>query len=138
MSNSLLAKFVLEQSCTLDNFIKEKYFTMFSDLMENTFDSFEDNYRDKVAEYVEETYGDLEFNEEEGVYIHPDTNEEIEFESWQDAWYSCREEVFISLLESFREIVLQEIRQEYRELKDNIEIIISDYLEEILDYEWPR
>lgn len=137
MNEPLLAKFLLQFGCDIDEFVKEKFISsdLFPQVIVEKLDDITGNYEDMVREYVEDIYGEV--NETaDGIIIHPQTEEEIIYDDWSDWWDDLRDEVLDDLVNEFMFMIREEIDNTYEPLHELFADEVDVYLQESLDDEW--
>lgn len=138
MNEALEAKFILQFGSTIDEFITVRFIDseLFPQIIYEKFDTISTNYESLIKEAVEEIFDEVKFDEEQQMYLHPETNDEIYYDDWSDWWDDIRDEIIDELAEEFLFIIKKEVGKIYNDLQEVFEEEIQIYLQECIDDEW--
>lgn len=141
MNEPITAKFSLQYNASIEEYIEDNFVdnNLFPDIIEFRIEEFRDNYSDEVVEELVQIFTDVVYDEERECHLHPLTGEPIEYDSWDDVWNYERGVVKDELVESFLELIEREIDREYfNKLNEEIRLVVNNYVEESLEYDFPR
>lgn len=139
MDDSILAKFLLYYGVDVEEWFTLKFENeeWCESYIYDAFDKFQDNNHDLVKDAVEEDTGLIcELDDSEDFWYHPETLEEVYYETWDDLWENDIDDVFLIIKGTLYDVVAEEIGNGYLELMPLFEEEIEEYLQENLDSEW--
>jgi hypothetical protein len=125
---------------SIEDYIEDNYIdtNLIPDLIEVELDELLENMGDYIIEYVKDVYSDVDWGENE-TPLHPETGEELWWETYEDMWMDEQEDVINRLTESFSEIIVSQlpVDDDTKEtFAGEVEEFIITYLEDVLRDEW--